>query len=199
MGSMPGYNVSKGPFAFLDGMFDGRNPQAYKDAKTMLAGSLKAAADARFSPTNARVKHFDDHWLNNGNHWKHLQPEETLKAGLTGAITKAQGIDPDHPKPIEFFWVCSRDNEFHVYYCEGAHQVTVIIFTPPPLDNAGNPSGDTVSLSKLTEPEPIWVVKARDTWETAAPGSGYPGPITTLATVPPPNPATIIQRQIYSD
>ena len=54
------------------------------------AGSLKAAADARFSPTNARVQHFDDHWLHNGNHWKHLQPEETLKAGLTAAISAAK-------------------------------------------------------------------------------------------------------------
>jgi hypothetical protein len=199
MGSMPGYNVSKGPFAFLDAMFDGTNPQAYKDAKTMLAGSLKAAADARFTPGNTRVKHFDDHWLSNGNHWKHLQPEETLKAGLTSAIVKAQGIDPDHPKPMEFFWVCANENEFNVYFCDGPRQVTVIILTPPPLDTGGHASGATVSLTRLTEPEPIWVVKARDTWETATPGNGYPGPITTLKTVPPPNPATIIRRQIYSD
>jgi hypothetical protein len=198
MGSMPGYNVSKGPFAFLDDMFDGTNPQAYKNAKVMLAGSLKTAAEARFSPNNARVKHFDDHWLSDGNHWKHLRPEETLKAGLSNAITKAQGISPDHPKPMEFFWVCARDNEFHVYYCDGPRQVTVIILTPPPLDNGGHPSGDTVKLNKLTNPEPLWVVKAQDNWETTPPGNGYPGPMTTLANVGPP-PTAIIQRRIYSN
>jgi hypothetical protein len=198
MGSMPGYNVSKGPFAFLDGMFDGTNPSAYSDAKTMLAGPLKAAAEARFSAGNSVVTHFDDHWLTNGNHWQHLQPEETLKAGLTAAITKAQGGDPTHPKPMEFFWVCARDNEFHVYYCDGPRQVTVIILTPPPLDNGGHPSGDTVKLNKLTNPEPLWVVKAQDNWETTPPGNGYPGPMTTLANVGPP-PTAIIQRRIYSN
>jgi hypothetical protein len=74
----------------------------------MLAGSLEVAAEARFGAGNTLVQHFENHWLNNGNHWQHLQPEETLKEGLSSAIKKAQGIDPAHPKAMEFFWVCYR-------------------------------------------------------------------------------------------
>jgi hypothetical protein len=189
--------VSKGPFAYLDVMFDGTNPAAYTEALTRLEGSLKAAAEARFGTSHPRVTHFQNDWLTS-NHWNNLFPEETLKAGLKRAITTARGDDPLHPKPMEFFWVCAREHDFHVYYCEGLRQVTVIIFTPPPLvAEDGAPSGATVGANTLTTKEPIWVVKKKENYEATA--TGYPGLISTLATIAGPPAATIIERQIYHD
>lgn len=202
MGSMPGYNVSKGPFAILDGTFDGTNPAAYTNALAMLTGSLAAAATARFGAGNVLVTHFQTHWLNNdnnSNHWKHLQPDDTLKAGLSAAIAKARSVDPAHPKPMEFFWVCADEDEFNVFYSDGPHQVTVIILTPPPLDDHGKRKDAFVKVAELSHPENLWVVKPEDTYETTVPGNGYPGLVTELTAAPPAAPARIIERQIYSD
>jgi hypothetical protein len=175
-------------------MFDGTNPSAYAAAKVKVAGSLKDAADARFGAGDPKVVHFQNDWLGGAYHWGNLKPEETLKAGLTQAITKAQGGDPTHPKPMEFIWVCARDKAFHVYYCDGPRQVTVIIFTPPPLDAQENPTGGAVETTSLTNQEPIWVVKKQENYDTSG---GYPGPVTQLTVVGPPQPATIIERQIF--
>jgi hypothetical protein len=201
MASMPGYHVSKGPFSNLDRMFNGTDPAVYTNALLMLAGSLEVAAAARFGATSNLVTHFKTHWLsddNNSNHWKKLQPEATLKAGLTAAIKKAQGTDPDHPKPMEFFWVCADEGEFNVYYSAGDHQVTVIVFTPPPLDATGKPKDDFEDVANLDHPEQLWVVKPEDKYETTSPGVNYPGPITPLVPVPQADPR-IIERQIWSN
>lgn len=187
MGSTHGYRLGKGPFAYLDGLFDGTDAAAYEAAKVKLAGSLQEAAANRFGATDPKVQHFQEDWL--GRAWSDLRPEETLKAGLTRAITRAQGDDPSHPKPMEFFWVPCDDDVFHVYYSDGPHQVTVIIVTPfagaldEPSDNR-------------TTPEPVWVVKQED-FETTPAGQDYPGTITELAEVAAPFPATIIERQLY--
>ena len=207
MASMPGYNVSKGPFSNLDEWFDGTNPAVYTSALAMLAGSLEAAAVARFGAASKLVTHFKTHWLsddNNSNHWKKLQPEATLKAGLTAAIKKAQGNDPSRPKPMEFFWVCANEGEFNVYFSDGPHQVTVIVFTPPPLEANGNPKDDFEDVANLDHAEQLWVVKPEDKYETQGSGVYYPGPITQLvpvppAVVPPGDPARIIERQIFSN
>ena len=130
MGSTHGYRVGKGPFAYLDVLFDGTNAEAYEAAKIELAGSLLAAAERRFGATDRKVQHFQGDWL--GGAWSDLRPEETLKVGLTRAITRAQGDDPGHPKPMEFFWVTCDDHVFHVYCSDGPHQVTVIVATPFP-------------------------------------------------------------------
>jgi len=203
MASMPGYHVSKGPFGFLDGMFNGTDPTAYTAALSMLTGAagLQAAAVARFGATDARVQHFTNDWLGSGassNHWGQLKPEDTLKQGLIRAITKANATTP--PKPMEFFWVCAQDRDFHVYYCDGTQHVTVIIFTPPPLDDQGK-ARFTVNLSALSAPTdpPLFVVKKQDC-ESTSPPDGYPSAINPLgpAAPPPPN-VQIIEREIMRE
>lgn len=195
MASMPGYHVSKGPFAFLDQRFDGTNPANYQAALAALGGSLQAAAAARFGAGDQKTQHFQNDWLGGANRWNALKPEETLRAGLTQAITKALQTNP--PKPMEFFWICALDRDFHVYFSDGPRQVNVFIFTPPPLDPGGNPnSAAFTNPATLTTPENLFVVKKRD-WEDNPPGSTYPGPITTLVPNTPPPPASIIMREIF--
>ena len=43
-----------------------------------------------------------------------------------------------------------------MYICEGPRQITVLVFTPPPKENAHEP------VDTLTEDEPIVVVKEHD-------------------------------------
>jgi hypothetical protein len=198
MASMPGYHVSKGPFKYLDQMFDGTNPQAYIDAKTRLAGSLLTAAEQRLGAGTAVVNHFNADWLGNSAGWGHLKPGNALAAGLTAAIKAAQGPQGDaeqHPKPMEFLWVCANEREFHVYYSVTPRQVTVIVFTPLPEHGPGHAHHTT---APLTKPEDIWVVKLEDNFETGPGGANYPGPITPLGTTSAP-PGRIIQRQIFRD
>lgn len=159
MGSMPGYHVNKGPFAYLDDKFDGVNVQAYNDALAVLQGvagqdardRLLAATKARFpsaNPGDANDKmreHFDTDWLGGTATWRSLRPAETLKAGLIAAIKAAleptQQNPPGPPMPIEFFWVCAQEQAFQVYYSVGpvravgggtVQSMTVIVFTPIP-------------------------------------------------------------------
>lgn len=197
MASMPGYHVSKGPFGFLDGMFDGSDATKYADAIAKLQGSLQTAAEDRWTPGDPRVQHFKTDWLGTGNNWGQLKPEDTLRQGLIRAITKAKATTP--PKPMEFFWVCALDHDFHIYYCDGPHHVTVIVFTPPPLDVGGNPH-ITVDPSALTAPTdpPLFVVKKKD-WENTGPGQQYPSAVTTLVPQTSPPVAEIIERQIMRE
>lgn len=201
MASMPGYHISKGPFDFLDGRFNGANPQNYIDALNRLAGPLLAAAQARF-PGDPKVSHFQDDWLTSGN-WAPLKPEQTLQAGLSAAIKAAIGVAPTAPipvaapataRPMEFFWICAREQEFHVYYFDGPRQVTVFIFTPPPIQPGGGPNA--VTPASLGTPEHLFVVKKRD-WESTPPGQTYPGPITTMVAAPGPGQPEIILREVY--
>jgi hypothetical protein len=203
MASMPGYHVSKGPFGYLDGMFDGTaaSAPAYTAAlNTLTNDTLQNAAVARFGAGDARVQHFTTDWLGSGpgsNHWDQLKPADTLREGLIRAITKANATNP--PKPMAFFWVCALDRDFHIYYCDGPHHVTVIIFTPPPLDDHGNPHF-TVNLSALSAPTvpPLFVVKKQD-WESTSPPDGYPSAFTTLAPSTTSPIVNIIERQIMRE
>src|SRR5262245_7543229 len=99
---MPGYHITKGPFAFLDQMFDGTNPGNYTAALAAIAapGGLLGAATARIGP-GAQLTCFQDDWLNNPS-WNQLKPQETLREGLTAAINAANA-NPANPKPMEFF------------------------------------------------------------------------------------------------
>ena len=186
MASMPGYHISKAPFAFLDQQFDGTNPANYTAALDTMKDSLVNVARNKFPGNPGKVKHFEDHWLGRGP-WTQLLVEETLRAGLTEAI-KTAAADPAHPKPMEFFWICAREKAFHIYYTDGPRQVTVFIFTPPPVD----PIPD--DLSGLTQAQNLYVVKKKD-WELKPPGSNYPGTPTTLV----PGSPDIIKVQIYDD
>jgi hypothetical protein len=194
---MPGYHISKSPFAFLDQRFDGTNVGNYTAALTAIAGGLLAAANARFPGNPPKVQHFHDHWLGGPGPWMQEEPEETLKEGLTAAIKTALGVSPTQPlptpppttaKPMEFFWICAREHSFHVYFFNGPRQVSVFIFTPPPVD--------PIPVATMTgwNGENLFVVKKED-WESNPPGSNYPGPVTTL----PPGSTTsdIIFREIF--
>jgi hypothetical protein len=56
-------------------------------------------------------------------------------------------------------WVCANEDEFQVYICEGPRQITVIVFTPPPGEREGRRDH---TREQLTEDEPIWVVKRKE-------------------------------------
>ena len=57
---------------------------------------------------------------------------------------------------MEALWVCADENVFQVYVNEGPHQVTIIVYTPPPKHYP-----DRVHELR----ERIWVVKARDDFD----------------------------------
>lgn len=199
---MPVYNVSKGPFAYLDAQLT--NNQAYVDAINKLGQGLEAAAAGKFGAGSPKVTHFKDDWLSamsGAYRWGHLGPEDTLRIGLEQAIGKALSVG----KPMEFFWVCANENAFHVYYCDGPRQITVIIFTPPPLDrpdggpdNPGKPDRSKLaSRNQLEVHEPIWVVKREDPNPNGFDAT-YPSPITSRWAVAGPPPGDVIERQIWS-
>jgi hypothetical protein len=68
---------------------------------------------------------------------------------------------------MEVLWVCAQDPDFHVYYCEGPRQVTVLVFTPRPRGHTDLP---------LNHSESIWVVKVREPSDDQYPrlGMGIP-------------------------
>jgi hypothetical protein len=114
---------------------------------------------------------------------------DTLRAGFTKAIEHAKA----RRLPIEVLWVCARDPDFHIYYCEGPRQVTVLVFSPPPRGHTDLP---------LDHSENIWVVKLRDPngSDDRYPnlGTGIPAP-QVVATVQsgPMAGQNIIQQQLF--
>ena len=64
--------------------------------------------------------------------------------------------------PIEALWVCADEDVFQVYVNQGPHQVTVIVYTPPP----GSYAARAHELN-----ENIWVVKVRDDYDGTLHGS----------------------------
>lgn len=92
---------------------------------------------------------------------------------------------------MEVLWVCARDADFRVHYCEGPRQVTVVVFTPPPAHHTTDP---------LDKPERIWVVKLGDQFDTQYPNKGpnIPAPVT-VATVAsgPMQGRPIIKQQLF--
>jgi len=192
MPSMPTYHVSKGTqFGYLESQFDDANfPTEYPAALGRLQDSVAAAAATHIPPgqlSQSDVNHFADDWL--GNWWPQLAVPDTLRAGFIEAITHAQSVQ----KPMEVLWICALDQAFHVYYCEGPRQVTVIVFTPPPARH---------TTDQLDKAEKIWVVKLGDQFDTQYPSKGpnIPAPVT-VAQVTTGSPGMvgrpIIKQQLF--
>jgi hypothetical protein len=153
MPSMPNYYVGKGSqFTMLDRQFD--NPSQYDDILESIYERLgKLAKDHANSGdlSAGDADHFHAHWL--GKWWPELPVEDVLRTGYYLAIQHAKKKD----KPIESIWVCADEKAFHVYIVEGKRQITVIVFTPQPIEH--------VPEEDLTKDEEIWVVKAKDKWD----------------------------------
>lgn len=175
MPPMPTYYVGKGTqFGVLD-MFDGRSEtvELYRDTIAKLNSSttlLQLAEDRKDAGgtdlTDTDIRHFDKDWL--GGWWTDQHVAKVLRNGIRKAVEVALYQNPDDanseerdpPLPIEAFWVCADEQVFHVYVNQGPHQVTVIVYTPPP--------GRYVARADFLE-ENIWVVKTRDDFDGAYP------------------------------
>ena len=167
MPAMPYYYLGKGTqFGLLDRQFGGSEDEfmaAYDEALAILDGPdaqpLAEAARKHSDEESGRlaglseddVEHFRRHWLEDWWPGKHV--EAVLRNGFAAAIRRARELR----LPIEAVWVCADEDAFQVYFVEGARQITVIVFTPQPVEQ--------VSEELMTEFEPIWVVKARDQWD----------------------------------
>jgi len=173
---MPVYYLGKGAqFAVLDDLFDGTNEDVYRSALRDLGESSLSALTERRQAAGSRltdtdVRHFGSHWLGAGEKawWPNLDVERVFTAGLQKAIETAlpkakdkDGIDR-RLLPIEALWVCANENVFHVYVNEGPHQVTMIVYTPPP--------GSYEATSNQFD-ENMWVVKIRDNFDGTLQGS----------------------------
>jgi hypothetical protein len=169
MPSMPVYFVGKGrQFRLLDELFGGSGFQtAYTNALNRLNQQPQLAAlaqrHAAGSPgppgaglTDSDAHHFAQHWL--VDWWPGKHAEEVLRAGFREAISHAQSVN----KPMEAIWVCADEDQFQVYFNEGPNQVTVIVFTPPPPKRPPIIGKRQHDYNKLTEDDPIWVVKVKD-------------------------------------
>lgn len=190
MPSMPTYHVSKGTqFGYLETQFGGADfENQYTAALNRLQGAVATAA-AGHVPTQlsqSDLEHFTSHWL--GDWWPTLAVPDTLRAGFIQAITHAKSVH----LPMEVLWICAKDQAFHVYYCEGPHQVTVLLFTPPPAQHT------TLPLNKA---EKIWVVKLRDEFDDQYPAKDPAGgipPAEKVADVAGPPPGrTIIKQRLF--
>jgi hypothetical protein len=159
MPSMPNYFIGKGAqFELIDEQFGGDDRQAaYDAALERLEGEsivelARRHTGSKRGPrlTPGDVEHFEEDWI---GFWKDYPVEQVIREGYRKAITLARDVD----KPIESYWVCANEKSFQVYVCEGPRQITVLVFTPPPLEH--------VHEDTLTEDEPIWVVKAHDEFD----------------------------------
>lgn len=193
---MPTYHIVKGSqFGYLEQQF---GPPAanfmaqYQTALNQLqyptsTATLTAAAGAKVSPQD--VTHMKDHWLGSPGTWNTLAVPDTLRAGFVEAIKHAQSVR----KPMEVFWICAKDPDFHVYYCDGPNQVTVHVFTPPPDQGA-------LTNQPLTRAENIWVVKLRDNADGSYKnlGPAIPDPVVVAkSTSGPTQGKDIIKRQLF--
>jgi hypothetical protein len=183
MPPMPVYYVGKGrQFRVLD-MFDGTQQEIYDETLARLDDtSLSELAERRAAEgglTDQDVQHFENDWLRKW--WPQKHVEVILRAGIRKAIQTALPNSARGLLPIEALWVCSNEGVFQVYVNEGPHQVTVILYTPPPVEYAER-------AQELEEH--IWVVKTRDDFDET-----IPGPITRLS---PPEQEwpVLIERQL---
>jgi hypothetical protein len=163
MPSMPNYYAGKGSqFGMLDRQFGGDESHymaAYEAALGRIDEPLAQLAERHRQDRDGQqaelseddVEHFRDHWL--GSWWRGLPVEDLLRAGYKEAIRRAR----EAKLPIESLWICADEKTFQVYIVEGPRQITVIVFTPRPVEH--------VPEDTLTEPEPIWVVKAREEFD----------------------------------
>lgn len=166
MPPMPVYYVGKGTqFRVLD-MFDGTDEAVYDAALerlnstmslTTLAANRAAAPTQHSSLTDTDINHFQKDWLERW--WPNMNVELVLRGGIRKALEVAKPNDERATLlPVEALWVCASEGVFQVYVNEGPHQITVIIFTPPPKYEV-KPEGRHVFEER------IWVVKTRDEWD----------------------------------
>ena len=166
MPSMPIYFVGKGrQFGSLDHQFGGDKAEymkAYDDVLARIDRPLADLADQQAANwkgphvaglNTEDANHFREDWLSRW--WSGKDVEDVLRAGYRAAIERARDLE----LPIESLWVCANEDEFQVYICEGPRQVTVIVFTPPPEERHGQREH---TEAQLTEDEPIWVVKKKE-------------------------------------
>ena len=182
MPPMPVYYVGKGSqFRVLD-MFDGTQQELYDETLARLEDTpLTELAQHRADEgglTDQDVQHFENDWL--GTWWQHKHVGLILRAGIRKAIQIALPNDDHDLLPIEALWVCADDGVFQVYVNEGPHQVTVIVYTPPP---------ELYASQRQELEERIWVVKTRDDYDDT-----IPGPITRLN--PEDEWPVLIERQL---
>lgn len=175
MPPMPVYYVGKGSqFGVFDKLFDGTDRDIY-DATVenldkyslMELTHARRAAGFKGDPdllTDVDVDHFEKDWL--GAWWPYKHVELVLKAGIKKAIQTAlpENNQKGELLPIEALWVCAAEDVFQVYVNEGPHQITMIVYTPPP----GNYYGRRAGVLR----ERISVVKVRDDFDDVLRGSG---------------------------
>ena len=139
MPSMPTYHVNKGSqFGFLDTTLGGANFRTELDAvrpgcrvRIRRRSQHRGARTCCAQPAHAkRLRPFRPGLARRGGWWPQNAVPDTLRAGFTKAIEHAKA----RQLPMEVLWVCARDPDFHVYYCEGPRQVTVLVFSPHPAD-----------------------------------------------------------------
>lgn len=166
MPPMPVYYVGKGTqFRVLD-MFDGSDQSVYDAALDRLNSTMSLttlAAERQASPTrhtslsDTDVRHFERDWLEKW--WPNMNVELVLRGGIRKALEVAlPNGERETLLPVEALWVCANEGVFQLYVNEGPHQVTVIIFTPPP-------KYEEPPLPRQVFEERIWVVKTRDDWD----------------------------------
>jgi hypothetical protein len=170
---MPYYYVGKGSqFTVIDAEYAGDYMAAYKAALAVLEGPdemsfgdmarrhTSDSNDPRSGLTSDDVTHFETDWLGRSwATWAEHPVEPLLRHGFIKAIKCAQ----KEGLPLEALWCCTDEDVFQIYICQGPRQVTVIVYTPRPVEH--------VADAKLTEPEKIWVVKVRDESDELMTGS----------------------------
>jgi hypothetical protein len=169
---MPVYYVGKGSqFGVFDKLFDGTDREIYDATIENLDNySLMELTHVRRTQgfkgdqvlTDIDVEHFEKDWL--GKWWPYKHVELVLKAGIKKAIQTAlpENNQKDELLPIEALWVCATEDVFQVYVNEGPHQITMIVYTPPP--------GNYYARAGVLH-ERISVVKVRDDFDGLLHGS----------------------------
>jgi len=172
MPPMPVYYVGKGSqFGVFDKLFDGTDREIYDATIENLDNySLMELTHVRRTQgfkgdqvlTDIDVEHFEKDWL--GKWWPYKHVELVLKAGIKKAIQTAlpENNQKDELLPIEALWVCATEDVFQVYVNEGPHQITMIVYTPPP--------GNYYARAGVLH-ERISVVKVRDDFDGLLHGS----------------------------
>jgi len=173
MPPMPVYYVGKGSqFGVFDKLFDGTDRGIYDVTIENLDNySLMELTQQRRAQgfkgvdvlSDVDVEHFEKDWL--GAWWQYKHVELVLKAGIKQALQTAlpENNEANTLLPIEALWVCAADDVFQVYVNEGPHQITMIVYTPPP----GNYYGRREGVLR----ERIAVVKVRDDFDDTLRGS----------------------------
>jgi hypothetical protein len=169
---MPVYFVGKGSqFGVFDKLFDGTDRDIYDvtvenlDNYSLMELTYRRRTEGFKGEqllTDIDVSHFEADWL--GSWWPYKHVELVLKAGIKKAVQTAlpENNQKGELLPIEALWVCAKEDVFQVYVNEGPHQITMIVYTPPP--------GNYYARAGVLH-ERISVVKVRDDFDDVLKGS----------------------------